>query len=598
MLNKLTILDHADQFIREIKFHRGLNVIVASKSNSSAKGEDPKKKTRNGVGKTTLLHLVRFCLGEKLEFRKSDAVQGYAIILEATMGGYHFEVERLIPAKRRRSSKPEMVKVIFYELPAGERVPDVGNYATTFRSGYQCFEMSVENWAAFVARIAFLRTGGRIEGDHLLGFFLRSEYIRAVHPQSKTKGIVARRALSFLLNLHWKHYAAFTDIASRTVRPKRACDYFKDYLDEERIDKSVFLSRLEDKRLLLRDTKANIETLKVDSARLLSEKQYVDNATAIKNVNERITELTMRERALARELERGKLPDNLVSLAYEEAKRVLRDDKLKSLDEVMSFNTNVLGSFSQMIENELKATREELKDARARHRELLKEADEAKKVLEAQGVLEQYAALNERAKDLEADIKMAEVRLNAATAAETTLESLRQEKEAEVASFTADYNGELIMRTDIEMVYRQFARFLYGNVDADFQIALTKPGVKNPSYIFDPYIQKAGSEGVDKMIMFAFDILLMRKSRSLKDNIDFIFHDSIIFDHTDSRQVANAFDLLLKETAEYDYQYICTINSDTLGRVADQEKLTDLEPYFCDVDLDDSESGSLFRKWF
>ena len=43
---------------RPVKFVEGLNVVLAEKSSSSSK-----KDTRNGVGKTTLVEILMFCLG-------------------------------------------------------------------------------------------------------------------------------------------------------------------------------------------------------------------------------------------------------------------------------------------------------------------------------------------------------------------------------------------------------------------------------------------------------------------------------------------------------------------------------------------------------
>src|SRR5690554_2836077 len=57
MFLKNLILENKLGLIREIEFHKGLNLIVDETV------EKDKKTTGNNVGKTTVLRLVDFCLG-------------------------------------------------------------------------------------------------------------------------------------------------------------------------------------------------------------------------------------------------------------------------------------------------------------------------------------------------------------------------------------------------------------------------------------------------------------------------------------------------------------------------------------------------------
>mgnify|MGYP002623983830 CR=1 FL=1 len=46
--------------------------------------------------------------------------------------------------------------------------------------------------------------------------------------------------------------------------------------------------------------------------------------------------------------------------------------------------------------------------------------------------------------------------------------------------------------------------------------------------------------------------------------IDFLIHDSNIFDGVDSRQYASALNLIYEKTNQMDIQYICMLNSDSI----------------------------------
>ena len=84
-------------------------------------------------------------------------------------------------------------------------------------------------------------------------------------------------------------------------------------------------------------------------------------------------------------------------------------------------------------------------------------------------------------------------------------------------------------------------------------------------YKFDVVIQKSGSDGVKKMKIFCYDLMLV-ELLSDKNLIDFLYHDSNIYDGVDARQIANAIVLAAKKSNAHGFQYICAINSDIVPR--------------------------------
>ena len=76
-------------------------------------------------------------------------------------------------------------------------------------------------------------------------------------------------------------------------------------------------------------------------------------------------------------------------------------------------------------------------------------------------------------------------------------------------------------------------------------------------------IQKSGSEGVGKMKLFCYDLMLVELMKERK-GVDFLFHDSGIFDGVDSRQRALALQLAHKQSMARGFQYICFLNSDMI----------------------------------
>lgn len=64
------------------------------------------------------------------------------------------------------------------------------------------------------------------------------------------------------------------------------------------------------------------------------------------------------------------------------------------------------------------------------------------------------------------------------------------------------------------------------------------------------------------MKIFCYDLMLISFARQRGLGIDFLIHDSTIFDGVDPRQRAHALELAAAMAAKYDFQYICTLNTD------------------------------------
>jgi uncharacterized protein YydD (DUF2326 family) len=73
----------------------------------------------------------------------------------------------------------------------------------------------------------------------------------------------------------------------------------------------------------------------------------------------------------------------------------------------------------------------------------------------------------------------------------------------------------------------------------------------------------SNSEGVGRMKIFCYDLMLA-EIFAKKGKINFLIHDSSIFDGVDSRQTALALQHAHKKGLKEKFQYICTFNSDRI----------------------------------
>ena len=110
--------------------------------------------------------------------------------------------------------------------------------------------------------------------------------------------------------------------------------------------------------------------------------------------------------------------------------------------------------------------------------------------------------------------------------------------------------------------FTNLTRKLYGK-PGELNINLNDEG-RRLGFSFWSKIPCDDSSGIKRMRVFAFDLTMLNQQQICKRNINFLVHDSPIFDATDPRQIA----IGLKEAKSYceknACQYICMMNSNDL----------------------------------
>ena len=78
---------------RRVEFTPGLNVILADRTEESSR-----KDTRNGLGKSTLIEIIHFCLGARLHglILAAPALEDWAFTMEMSLGGERITVARAV----------------------------------------------------------------------------------------------------------------------------------------------------------------------------------------------------------------------------------------------------------------------------------------------------------------------------------------------------------------------------------------------------------------------------------------------------------------------------------------------------------------------
>ena len=163
---------------------------------------------------------------------------------------------------------------------------------------------------------------------------------------------------------------------------------------------------------------------------------------------------------------------------------------------------------------------------------------------------------------------------------------LKVERELLGQRLQNDYDEREDTRTKAISAFNENSQVLY-DTPGSFVVNLGPQG-----YTYGVEIEKSGSQGVDNMKVFCYDLMLARLWSGDGASPGFLAHDSIIFDGVDERQRASALELAAATAERFGYQYICTLNSDALPW-DDFTSGFEIETYVRLRLTDDKETGSL-----
>ncbi|WP_337909664.1 DUF2326 domain-containing protein [Vibrio cholerae] len=133
---------------------------------------------------------------------------------------------------------------------------------------------------------------------------------------------------------------------------------------------------------------------------------------------------------------------------------------------------------------------------------------------------------------------------------------------------------------DVEAKFRSFVKRFY--TDHGGRLSVTNSKDAQYLYNIEPHIHKDGSQGVNEVKIFCYDLLLFSLNPTA---LGFLAHDSCIFSGMDPRQKATMFKVVLDAVNKSGLQYFVNMNRDTYEQVLandgldedDESILTDVE---------------------
>ena len=533
---------------RTVKFNRtGLSFVVAKQKNPEA---SEKGKTYNGVGKSLLVRIIHFCLGA--------SVKSYGIFCEKLFGWeffVDFEIGRNKYTARRLTDEPKIIFLNNEKLPISKFNKKMNTL---------CFDIPND--------ISFLSFRS------LIPFFIRTkkESYVAYNKPGKTGGDYQALLYNvFLLGLDVVLAQKKYNIRKEQDRIKKLEKNFK----KDSLLRDFFAGN-KDVDLTLVDLEERIKQLDDDLSNFKVAEDYNEIQLEADKVEKKLFALNNSVIMLQNNIENISKslkfsPDmnkENIKTIYSESKIHFPENMSKTLDDLENFYEKLISNRKRRLleqQNKLKLEQQNKKTGVER---LQKELDKLMKYLGEHQALDLFVSLSNKSAELKAEHEGLK-KYQELQSEYKTKERQAEKNLLELTELTDNYLKEIKSDTiELRNYFRSLAKIFYPDSVAGLTIA-NNDGDNQLRFIIDAKIESDASDGINNVKIFCYDLTILFKGRNHK--INFIFHDSRLFDGTDERQKTDMFKTVYQKFAGVDKQYIATVNQNQLDEI--KKHITDEE---------------------
>lgn len=567
---------------RTVEFGAAMNVVLADTNADSEETE-----STNGLGKTTLLRIVHFCLGG--DFAKERTLSHPD--LHDTTFSLAFNERDISFEVHRNTAKPKIVSVTWRF---------VADLSLQFERDGDLAVMSIEDWRCALSARLVPEAGLPNEPmkfnpnfRDLSYYLIRLGKEAFVEPQTAFKnqsGLSRRIDTSFLLGLNWpiqRQLHALQETRASVNAALRAV------ADAAEADNEKSIGDLEADRVLLEEALAEREkevsefNLREDYRELEGQLQAVDT-----DIHRLLNDNHADGRLLAYYQESAKdtplFDANEPVEILRDAGALFRPEALRSLDEVADFHRQIYANRKQFLAAEITRLNDRIK---IRNGDIARESAAKSailKTLSSSGALDALVALQRGASELSLKLEALKARIEDRKRFDRRKDELTRDISQARTLLKHDLDDRRAAIDEAIALFGDYTRALYA-VPGKLGVDVNREG-----YQFSFAIDRMGSDGVDQMVVFCFDLVVATLRARRGGRFLSLIHDSSMFADVDPRQYGLALQLACRVSQAEKFQYVCCLNVGALPR--DHLGDLDLEPYIKLRLSDDGDAGRLLGK--
>ncbi len=525
---------------RTVEFNTtGLSFIVAKQKNP---GSSEQGKTYNGVGKSLLVRIIHFCFGASAKDYKTfcEKLPEWEFFVDYEIGNEKYTAKRATNNPGKITLNKEVVSV------------------TTFNKKMEslCFEIPED--------ISFLTFRS------LIPFFIRpkKESYVAYNKPGKTKtDYQALLYNAFLLGLDVVLAQKKHTIRKEQVRVNNLEKNFKN--DSLLRD---FFTGNKDVTLTLVDLEERIKRLDDDLSNFKVAENYNDVQLEADEAEKELFSLNNHIIMLQNNIEH--INKNLkpspdinkenIKTIYRESKIHFPENMTKTLDELEVFYDNLISNRKRRLLEQQNKLKLEQQNKKANVEKLQKALDKLMQYLGEHQALDLFVSLSNKNAELKAERDS--LKKYKELQSEYKAKERQSEKDfIELTEVTEQYLTEIEPDTIVLRDYfRSLAKIFYPDSVAGLTIECND-GENQLQFNIDAKIESDASDGINNVKIFCYDLTILFRGHN--HNIDFVFHDSRLFDGTDERQKTDMFKIVYQKFAQANKQYIATVNQNQLDEI-------------------------------
>lgn len=546
----ISVTANKDTF-KSVAFQPGLNLILAERAEGSTDQD-----SRNAVGKTTLLQIVHHCLGANLSDHLRKPMlreEAWEFTLDAMTPSGPISITRGIVNDRVAKVSGVTLPRYLDPEPVGDGVQQISIQALNAWLGQQWFGLPVDKPSKYCPTFR-----------NLISYFARREF--EVAPYQFMSG---QRAWdrdvhnAYLLGLDWQ---PFTDLKLLDDRKAVLRTVKKSIKDGVLRGPQGDPAAMESRRVRLDQEIGELERQLHDFKVHPDYREIEEQATALtaelrkkRNNGFRLrTTLRHYEESLGSEI--APAEGSVVGL-FQAAQVELPDEIRQTIEQVEAFHQHVIQNRTEFLREECLSLQAQIAENEAEEAHIGEDRAKALSIIDSFRALDEYNQLHERLSDLRHERDKLVEALRQRREIDNTDDEIATERRQVISHGRRAHDEREAVRARAIELFNSNSRALYGEGShGTLEIAFTTRG----SFSFNVDIQGEGSQGIEKMKLFCFDLMLAQLWANRDTTPGFVFHDSHIFDGVDDRQKAAALRLAAQQAEEHGFQYICSFNSNDL----------------------------------
>ena len=549
-----------DSRFRRIDFSPGLNLLVADTTDSSGD-----KDSRNGTGKSSMVELLHFLLGARVDKRNlaaRKALRKIAFSLDLDWPG----ADGGQLTVTRSGAHPEIVR-LSQDIDA-ERLDHDSLFDIDIAGPV---DIPAARWTRLIETELFQLRGEQpgLSGRTMLSFLIRRISSHAFNTPTRTFSqqpeADAATNLAYLLGLDWRLVGGYREISAREATRRQLRQAVNDPVWGRIVGSTAELrGQITIAEEEMRRLEEQIKTFRVvpQYEELKRRADDIDREIRDLNSTDSIDRRNLSDlRTAVRDTTDGDV--KYLEPVYRELGILLGEQVRRRFDDVKDFHKSIIRNRQRYLAEEIESVETRLAVRTTLRERLGGELQKVLRTLNEGGALEALTALQQALAQKQASVEALRHRYEAAQTLEASALEIKAKRLDLQRALKDDLDERTRQTSEATVLFSEFAQRLYGSGRQAYLEFDAGPS----SLRIVPHVDSDDSRGIGNMVIFCFDLTVAVAAHRHGRGPGFVVHDSHLFDGVDDRQLRDALEVAAEVTEREGMQYIATLNSDDLEKI-------------------------------